>query len=485
MSKNNFLAKRTVTFLAIFLFVVLNLFPIVPFVDDHSWPQLLLHISSLFHSSSTPAIVDSALQITNHSASFPSTPSTVDSLFERIQHDTITAFDEDLVAKFHSAIFVAWNTSQALPMEHFIYLPQFSKSIGNSGVAIFKNALISGERNVVFDGELIYFAGGCEFGGRRTTKGNFPIHAVVAANKSYNMDTAVWIAQPGTSWYHGFAEAFPRIMYVLDFLKSHPNATIVAHKLLVQDRRAANVFNPLLGISNQWIAHEKKKTYKAKRLLVPTATCASVNPDLAVAFQHLVAERFFNRTSLRDNGGSSGLGVIVVQKRGQKRGISNHDTLVQSLRQQFAGRYTVMEFFGNETLQDSISMHHAATLLVGPHGAGLSNVLFMKRHVSAMLELHPKRGNWRGTDAPNPCHQRTATSAAVVSRMILMEVYDNKPLDSFPVENITLVLEIAESLLQQISFVSESCSPILKEKDEIMGTSSEFRSCQEKRDNNP
>ena len=56
-------------------------------------------------------------------------------------------------------------------------------------------------------------------------------------------------------------------------------------------------------------------------------------------------------------------------------------------------------------------MHYWADLVIGPHGAGEANVLFM-RPGAIMLEIYPK--NFAdGNDWLNPCHNYTSNSVGV------------------------------------------------------------------------
>lgn len=51
--------------------------------------------------------------------------------------------------------------------------------------------------------------------------------------------------------------------------------------------------------------------------------------------------------------------------------------------------------YGNETLEDTVTIMSSATLLIGPHGAGLANMMFMPHHAS-VIEMTPD-AYW------NPC----------------------------------------------------------------------------------
>jgi len=71
----------------------------------------------------------------------------------------------------------------------------------------------------------------------------------------------------------------------------------------------------------------------------------------------------------------------------------------------FAHCCTVIVFLETEPLEEYIVMHHQARMIVGPHGAELSNILFATPS-AALIELHPKVGNYLDGRV-NECHQST------------------------------------------------------------------------------
>lgn len=60
------------------------------------------------------------------------------------------------------------------------------------------------------------------------------------------------------------------------------------------------------------------------------------------------------------------------------------------------GRQRVVPFWGNISMTEAHELVGRALLLVGPHGAGMTNVMFM-RPGAAVLELRPKTMR-------NPCY---------------------------------------------------------------------------------
>lgn len=99
---------------------------------------------------------------------------------------------------------------------------------------------------------------------------------------------------------------------------------------------------------------------------------------------------------------------VVVQDRGtgKSRSLRNHEELVLKLKADFPSAHVVV-FNSNDDLWTTGKKHYSATLIIGPHGAGLSNVIFTTN--STVIEIHPNKGNGDVSEHKiNICHQQTA-----------------------------------------------------------------------------
>ncbi|KMS94516.1 hypothetical protein BVRB_020630 [Beta vulgaris subsp. vulgaris] len=80
----------------------------------------------------------------------------------------------------------------------------------------------------------------------------------------------------------------------------------------------------------------------------------------------------------------------------------------------------LIDFGPNENLLNTAVKHYNADIVIGPHGAGLSNIIFCPDGAT-LIELHPRLGN-EATEGPhhvNGCHQRTARKSALKPIMLL------------------------------------------------------------------
>jgi hypothetical protein len=242
------------------------------------------------------------------------------------------------------------------------------------------------------------------------------------------LDTAVVIAQFwGESYYHAMTEDLPRLAFIFDLLESeYPNATILSYpQSLMTPTSRVYLWNNLLGLAHgqKWEPYDDDVAYHARTLVIPTATrCGHGQPgalrllrDRIFANAPHVLRDTIERFRTRHPGVLEGdRTLVVVQWRAYRR-LLNHDDLVAALASEFSKACTVIEFFGNETMEETIVLHHNAGIVVGPHGAGLSNILFARSDAS-MIEIHPVIADGTGL---NFCHQRTAHALGLKSTLLV------------------------------------------------------------------
>lgn len=139
------------------------------------------------------------------------------------------------------------------------------------------------------------------------------------------------------------------------------------------------LWNEILGLGpdREWEPYDDDVAYFANALVVPTATrCGHGQPRAlrlvrdrilvnAPSVLRGTIDRFRSRHPDVHSGETT---LIVVQKRASRR-LLNHDDLVAALTLEFSNasrRCTVIEFLGNETMEETIVLHRQAGIIVGP-----------------------------------------------------------------------------------------------------------------------
>lgn len=400
--------------------------------------KLLVDINSTAKIATTSAASQAATPQSTMRA-FPSDAQTVDGLFAKLHRETTIlgcspthASFEGILSQQNGSLPEIVHGEEALKhharfAHHFYALPQLDADRG--GVAIFENAFVTGGVPMVYNGEFVYYPMSCGM----TPKLGLPEAA--APTKIIELETAVLIAQFwGEAYYHSMIECLPRLAYVLDYLNNPVwNATILIQgQSLLTQGRPEQVWRPLLfpesGNATRWHAYMPNHRYFVRRLLVPTGSkCgnsqagplntlrahmaknrAQYGPLMLAAAGPKTAALAATANDERDN-----KPVILVQQR-SRRGLVNHAELVRALRNQCEdGKCVVLVNSDGQTMPEYAELHYRAHLIVGPHGAGLANLIFTDpRKLAGVVELHSTRGNWNGT-MHNGCHRQTATALQV------------------------------------------------------------------------
>lgn len=334
--------------------------------------------------------------------------------------------------------------------EHFVNDVELNATPGGSllgeGVALFNKVWFHwSEPMSFFDCESVYVPRQCMDGdGKMETLKVAKLVSNMKSNGLVSLNAAVVIHQTwGNAFYHATVENLPRLAYVLDFLRVNPNVAIIAGSTLFNRRTE---INKLLGLqkSQKWVVLDSSKSYFAKYLIVPRGSqCGSSQPKCVERIQNETNDYFLSKevNELPDRKqGTPEKQIILLQKR-QKRMIINHEELLNGITKAFHSCCEVIEYYGTESFADAAAMHYSADIVVGPHGAGLSFLIFTHRdriRPRGMLELHPP-GNVNG------CHQATARAAGMETRL-LQQKGDGKWGSNFSV-NVTEAIEVLGDLL--------------------------------------
>lgn len=171
----------------------------------------------------------------------------------------------------------------------------------------------------------------------------------------------------GEGPFHGMVEVIPRLSLYIDFLRNNPQIKILASKMR---GRTAELF-AILGLSKDRII---SGTCRSKLLYLPRPTkCGTANLQeiqvISLLYRDYIKEKL--KTDPRDK--------IIFIRRSRNRKFIEHTAIELMVKETAKAHNLSFELFPDNpvpSLNKTMNMFHSAVMIIAPHGAGLSNVVF-------------------------------------------------------------------------------------------------------------
>lgn len=181
------------------------------------------------------------------------------------------------------------------------------------------------------------------------------------------------------NYYHWMIEMLPKLGEYRD-ARLHPDR-FFAHYSHSYHRD----FLSLLGIeADRIIAAERYSHIKADRLLAPQRLIGPMHPNSAETLHQSMADQSWSEIE-----NSTRLRIYVSRNQCGARRVTNEVELMRKL-EPMGFRHVVLE---EMPLKEQIQLFQQAEMVVGPHGAGLANVVFSKRSTRLVEFGTPMRPN--------------------------------------------------------------------------------------------
>jgi hypothetical protein len=219
------------------------------------------------------------------------------------------------------------------------------------------------------------------------------------------------------AFYHSTVEQIPRLTVLVDWLRQNPNISIIGRK------RWGVYLEQVYQISAKRLI--EASIVVCETLYVPeTIPCGRLSHAIGNEYRRYILDAL---------GAAKDPTSVVVMRRRSSRDIYNHEQLVQEMRQNFAN---IIEF--DEAHLPPPGLHQYgifrnAKLVIGPHGAGFSNLLASLPE-TAVIEFHPPNGY-------NFCFLHLAIQLGMDYHPLPMSASRNATV------NITQVLALMKSIL--------------------------------------
>lgn len=187
-----------------------------------------------------------------------------------------------------------------------------------------------------------------------------------ANKKTYNnKNTYAIIHQPYINYYHWLIESLSRLM-VLE-KQNKPYILLIPEQL----HRISYIKEYLQLLNVKYEIVESEKTIYVKHLLLPSIVwwASRYEPEIILRLKERILSGYIEKTGHTETENSR---VFVVRGTGRRK-IVNLDEIAELAKKY---KFNLVDFDGL-SVEDQIKTAKNAKVLVGQHGAGLSNILFM------------------------------------------------------------------------------------------------------------
>ena len=189
----------------------------------------------------------------------------------------------------------------------------------------------------------------------------------------------------GKGIFHSTAEVLPRIAVYLDFLIAHPN-------ILIQVNRISDHYE-ILGIERNRLIRE---AFKADIAYVPPGGgCGWFYPITGQVLSNKY--QAYIKSKLKPSKTQQRNVVILIKRAKQRRYLVQHDEIETYLRNvvpRYNLTFALYDANNLPTFNATMEMFYNARLVVAPHGAGLTNLMFSQAGTRVLEVLQSHRTNY-------------------------------------------------------------------------------------------
>ncbi len=237
--------------------------------------------------------------------------------------------------------------------------------LGNSGAVILNNKVIT---ESVFDSL------------RLTKSPAFRSPALLSISRKKGVYTSImhwpW-AQ--TSNYHWFIDCLPRLYLILQSIQQPINLIVPANIPSFQSETLHFLISGVNNIELVKIKHNEK--WHLSTFILPSFVSGNSSGYLPLDIADFLRKNIWSGYQVKDHTPKKRL--YISRRKATKRRIINEAEVLKVLK-----NYAIEEVFAEDlTYAQQVQLFYNAELVVAPHGAGLTNILFCFK--TTILEIHP------------------------------------------------------------------------------------------------
>lgn len=198
------------------------------------------------------------------------------------------------------------------------------------------------------------------------------------------------------NYYHFITECLPSVLFL--------NKQIAHYPVLCPPSAFCRDLFQFMGVDNP-VMHQAPASID---LLFeqPYVECGNPSPEKIELVREVICQKLTFEPSI---------GILIFRKE-SIRSILNHDEVLAMLQSLFAD--LEWRVFGSESIANTADLFRRAKVIVAPHGAGLTNMLFSAAG-TPIIEFMP-------VDSPNICYWHMAESLGNPYRMIACKTVNSQ-----------------------------------------------------------
>lgn len=254
-----------------------------------------------------------------------------------------------------------------------LFQHEFTSSICETSVYVFKRVFIL--KDSVYDlSSFRFFESFTHINGFFNSNDKFE-RLKLMFHKNNQIPKGIWITQNWTwMYFHWITDALPRLIAVEDLHEGFPVLLPESYRSIPFVEESLN----LLGYDFLYFS-DKKRNF-IKQLVLPSHTASPGNYNSLLI--NKLRSKFIQKYT------SPFRKIFVSRSKAKQRFLSNEDEVIELL---IANGFEI-HIFEEYTLKKQIALMNESRCLIGLHGAGLTNMIFMPSNGS-VIELRNKLDN--------------------------------------------------------------------------------------------
>lgn len=183
-------------------------------------------------------------------------------------------------------------------------------------------------------------------------------------------------------YYHFLIEVVPRLALILDLLDKDPDLKI----LLSPPRQPFmdEIFKILQIPMDSVVYCDNSTIYHVDELIFPRPSYMGY-PSIQEI--QTIRKLLLDPVLQKEKQQQENL-IIIIERLGSSRHVKNTQEIVKYVKKRYAD-FKIVVFDGNLTVPEQIKLFNRAKLIIGPHGAGFTNIIFSNPNATC-IEFVPE-----------------------------------------------------------------------------------------------